>query len=541
MSLTSNIIESNQNTKSFYISQNLSPAQRCDLALKAISGCEIKKLAQKNGVSRKFIYEQKTIAMNALHGAFGIEKEADENVLFVIPVTAKLIRQWVIGLTLVCHSSERGVVEFLRDFVNYEISTGTVHNILAEAAKKACEVSQKYDLSLIKHAAHDEIFQNNKPVLTGVDVESGFIYLLKLEDSRDATTWGFRLLQCKERGLNPDIFIADGGTGLRAGQAEVFPGIPCDSDVFHVLNDLFKVGSTLEKRAYKAIDNVYDLEKKLNRIKNKNNELGEDLLRAGSKKNHNPKTSLKINKLEKEIMNNEKQYNEFCAALSKARITEKNAIDFVDTITIITQWMQHDILSKVGASYAERSELFDFATRILDEKSALSHHIKKINTKLKNQRDDLLRFAERVDKQIIDTAKKLNIDLPTMRNLYELQGISFEKSHRWEKEKKIRSQLGERFYLVELEVKKIIKETIRASSIVENRNSCLRPYFFLRKSFGPESLDLLQFYLNHKTFMRSAHSEKVGKSPAELLFGKTHPHWIEMLGYTQFKKSIAQA
>jgi hypothetical protein len=41
--------------------------------------------------------------------------------------------------------------------------------------------------------------------------------------------------------------------------------------------------------------------------------------------------------------------------------------------------------------------------------------------------------------------------------------------------------------------------------------------------------------------MRSAHPERVGKSPAELLKKVKHPHWLEMLGYTPFKQTQALA
>jgi len=29
----------------------------------------------------------------------------------------------------------------------------------------------------------------------------------------------------------------------------------------------------------------------------------------------------------------------------------------------------------------------------------------------------------------------------------------------------------------------------------------------------------------------------VGKSPAELLTGQSHPHWLELLGYTRFSQN----
>jgi hypothetical protein len=46
-------------------------------------------------------------------------------------------------------------------------------------------------------------------------------------------------------------------------------------------------------------------------------------------------------------------------------------------------------------------------------------------------------------------------------------------------------------------------------------------------------LELLQFFLNHRRFLRSEHPERAGKSPAELLTGQPHPHWLEMLGYNR--------
>ena len=81
------------------------------------------------------------------------------------------------------------------------------------------------------------------------------------------------------------------------------------------------------------------------------------------------------------------------------------------------------------------------------------------------------------------------------------------------------------------------KEVVRASSLVENLNSRLRKYLFLRREVSQGDLELLRFYLNHRRFERSAREERVGKSPAELLSGEDHPHWLEMLGYTRFRQA----
>ena len=53
----------------------------------------------------------------------------------------------------------------------------------------------------------------------------------------------------------------------------------------------------------------------------------------------------------------------------------------------------------------------------------------------------------------------------------------------------------------------------------------------------PDYLDLLQFYLNHRRLERSDRPQRKGKTPAELLRGQSHPHWLEMLGYTLFRRA----
>ena len=71
----------------------------------------------------------------------------------------------------------------------------------------------------------------------------------------------------------------------------------------------------------------------------------------------------------------------------------------------------------------------------------------------------------------------------------------------------------------------------RASSLVENLNSRLRNYFFLRRQLGPKYLDLLRFFLNYRTFMRSECPERVGKSPTELMTGQQKCSLVRAFGF----------
>lgn len=107
----------------------------------------------------------------------------------------------------------------------------------------------------------------------------------------------------------------------------------------------------------------------------------------------------------------------------------------------------------------------------------------------------------------------------------------------WERWNLLHSQLSGKFHGVMTAVGKALEQTPRASSMVENLNSRLRNYFFLRRSLGDDYLSLLRFFINHRRFLRSRVTERVGKSPKQLLTGKPHPHWLELLSFKRFQRA----
>src|SRR5437016_3185814 len=232
----------------------LGAEQRQDLAVQALARTDtITQLALDHQVSRKFVYQQTAAAQEALHEAFAPDAGAEDAVLFYLPVTKAWLRQLVLGLVLICHSSFRGVVELLRDLFDHSISLGTIHNILQAAVLQAHRHNAAQELSGIRIGAHDEIFQHGQPVLVGADVPSTFCYLLSLEEHRDAETWGIRLLELQDRGFAPEATIADFGTGLRAGQELALSGTPCRGDAFHALQSLTAALNAVDHRAYQAM------------------------------------------------------------------------------------------------------------------------------------------------------------------------------------------------------------------------------------------------------------------------------------------------
>ncbi len=475
--------------------KTLEPGQWGKLALGVLTGGRsAAQAARDEGVSRKFVGAQVEIARQAVRHAFEPDSadtppDVDERVLFWIPVTPRLIRRLVLSLILGCHSSYRGAVALLTEVLGIAISVGTIHNLVCAAAQSARRINERADLSGVRLGAHDEIFQNGQPVLVGCDVASTYGYLLSLEEHRDADTWGLRLLELGDHGWKPEATIADGGRGLRAGQQWASPGLPCRGDVFHAIREVGQVATYLENRAYGTIAAC---------------EQQERLMRQAKRQGQGDKHSKR---------------------LAQARQEESRAVRLAADVSLLMSWLRDDVLSVSGPAVATRRDLFDVLVAELERLAPLCpHRLTPVIRALRNQRDDLLAFAEELDLSLAALAAEHHVPVEVVREVLAL--LTPRTTPHWQAEATLRRQLGERYHALRTAVATLADHTIRASSVVENINSRLRNYFFLRRHLSGEYLDLVRFYLNHHRFPRS---DRVGRSPHELLTGQPQRHWLDQL------------
>ena len=485
--------------------QRLLSQQRQDLAVQVLAGAQpVSDLAREHEVSRKFLYQQAQTAQDALTQAFDPDSKT-QDVLFHLPVTKAWLRQLVLALVLIGHSPYRAVVELLRDLFDWHISLGTVHNIISSAVEPARAITCRYDLAGVRIGAHDEIFQAGEPVLVGVDTASTYCYLLSLEDHRDAETWGVRLLELVDKGFDPDATVADAGAGLRAGQALALPEVPCRGDIFHVLRDLEQLVGFLENRAYEALHCAERSRRQHETARRYDRRGRAESIRGASRR------------------------------LYLARDSSDAAITLADDVALLMRWLRHDILTVAGPSHAERRALYDFVVAELRSRVPLCpHRLGPVCRQLENQRDDLLAFARVLDEELERLGREFQIPTELLRQLLGAITRDQRDPRRWSEHAALQKRLRGRFHDVQAAVAELAAGTVRASSLVENLNSRLRSYFFLRRHLGPDYLALLQFFLNHRRLERSDRPERVGKTPAELLTGQSHPHWLEMLGHTRF-------
>ncbi len=415
--------------------------------------------------------------------------------LFELAVTKAWLRQVIVGLTLICRSSYRGVVEFLRDLLGLPVSVGCVHHVLEAATREASAINQGQDLSRIRVGLHDEIFQGATPVLAGVDAASTYCYIPAAERRRDADSWGVHLLDAAQQGLHPDYTIADAGQGLRAGQRAAWGDTPCHGDVFHIQRQCEGLATTLSRLAKGATSRRQMLQAKTGR--------------AGQRVAD----------------------SELATQLALARQDEARAHGLARDIRTLTQWLRHDVLALAGPPLATRQERFDFIVEELARREPEdARRIRPVRVALQNQRDDLLAFAGVLDAKLADIAQSHGISEPLVREACVLHRLHTTSPAYWQRWNRRRAQTGSRFHALFAALRRAMADTPRSSSLVENLNSRLRSYFTLRRHLGGSYLDLLRFFLNHRRFMRSRRAERQGKSPQELMTGQGHPHWLTLLG-----------
>src|SRR3954466_3209011 len=472
----------------------LPESDRKDLAIQALAGSEtVSDLAARHGMSRKFVYQQTHKARAALDDAFSATP--DEAVLFELAVTGVWLRQVIVALPLLCRSSYRGVVEFLRDLLGVPVSLGHVHDVLQAATRQASAVNAEPDLSGIRVGLHDEIFQGATPVLAGVDARSTYCYLLVAEQHRDADTWGVPLLDAAERGLRPDYTIADAGQGLRAGQEAAWGDTPCHGDVFHIQRQCGGLANTLSRLAQGATSRR------------------KTLLAGTSRAGQRPPDA------------------ELATQLALARLTETRTSRLARDIQTLVHWLRHDVLAVAGPDLATRRELFDFiVAELMAREPEDPRRIRPVRVALQNQRDDLLAFAGVLDAELAGIARAHAVPEPLVREACVLHRLPTTSPAYWQSWSALQARMGGKFHVLFDAVRRAMADTPRSSSLVENLNSRLRTYFTLRRHLGGSYLDLLRFFLNHRRFQRSRHAEQQDMSPRELMTGQGHPHWLTLLG-----------
>lgn len=456
------------------------------IGCRAAAGIPVAEISKDSQISREWVYHQKNCVLDYIQSL-----DSESGCLPSIIMDTNFIERMVLSLSLDCSASIDGIRRTFSSVLGLQISSGKISSIIAEAARRAESFDSSVPLDGITQGANDEIFQGNVPVLTGIDAESTYVYLLAEAGDRSADTWQLFMEDRKEHGLGLEVNISDAGTGLNAGIPKAFPDICVQPDIFHELRPLGAEVGRLERRAEKLIADEAGLEK-----------------RAEGKRPHK-KTLEQLGRIHEKVEQAVCEYDLlrilFCWLVELAGFS---GYSFQDAAAL-TEW----VLSEMDASFPGRTKLLA--------------QTKKLREKI----PQLLSFLMRMDEGFAAAALEKGIPPEAFRMMYRQKAFQASSREYIHIEYRLGGLLGDNYMAAREEFTRILDSTKRASSLVENLNSRIRVYMNLKRMVPRKFFTLLKVYFNTRKYHRSRVAKRVGKSPLELLIGKEYPEFLEVLGY----------
>ena len=408
----------------------------------------------------------------------------------VIAANEQFYEKIVISMALDGSASEEGIQRFLETNFHKHFSIGKISQILNQAADRAAEFDESIDLSGIRQGANDEIFQCGTPVLTGIDPISTYIYLLKQADDRSSQTWQDAMEECKARNLNLEVSISDFGTGLLSGIPKAFPDAVIQPDLFHCLMELGKEIASKERKVYALLSDYYRYEDALN---------GQRV---------HEKTFQKLLSLEEKL---------------------NPALEQCDTLQTLYQWLK-EMTRYQGYSYQDTlcmcSWIFDRMEEAAGEKAG---RLCGALSKARKNLPDVLIYLKRAEEALKLYATEQGYAPEAFVLMYKMSRYPPASLEYQAADKRVRHILKEAYGDCYLKVQEILEGVKRTSSLVENVNGRLRPYMNLKRMAPKKFLTLLKVYFNTKKYRRSRKSERIGKSPLELLTGHEHEDFYDIV------------
>ena len=446
-------------------------------------------IASEYGISRSYVYDLKKQAEEVLDYFVMTETVP----LPVVAFDDNQIRKAVLSLSMNCGSSIEGIQRHLNDVYGIHVSIGKISEIITEASIKADDYLEEIDLSSIRQTANDEIFQGNQPILTSVDLESTYIINMCLCDDRSGISWENLMNDRKKQGLNPEISISDGGSGLLSGIPKAFPDIEQRKDIFHAEKDLGIEVTKFERAAYAMIEEE------------------ERMIRATSGNRVHKKTVQKLIELQSHI---------------------DQDLKLTDEIVQLYQWLK-ELLGFTGYSSCEVKDALHWICgemlRLVPEKKSFRKQVHVFEDNI----DKTVAFIHYLQRNIKDIELKHKWKKDSVLCLYQARSYYRCDEKRSEWDFHCDTLFGfdsEEREKAECELALLISNTYRASSMIENVNGRIRDYIDCKRSVPPLFFSLIQLYLNTKKYRRSEVPERRGKSPLELLTGKSHDSFYQILG-----------
>jgi len=488
----------------------LEPSDKLHLLVKTLS-CQahgqITSLANDFSISRKAVYTARNVVQTALNA---LVYDNDESNCIKNGVDKNQLRRVIVALSITSANSIRAIQEQIPIiYPGASVSFGHIQGILIEAQEKAAQFNKTINLENIESIAVDEMFSQGDPVLAGVDLDSGFLFSLSHETSRNAETWNRVLCEAKEQGMKPKHVVKDGAKGIAKGVEMTFDKIEQRDDAFHAIYLAGKSRLKLENKAYRHIEQeAHDQKKHLKASPENKRSLAKAL--DWSKK----KCADAIERYTWSAQAVQKIRQAFCSINFKTGelITPEAAQQLLtQAIELLRKTEHRDCVSV--ALYLEN--------RLAGLISATSASYERLSA-LRCQYSDA---AISLSCRIAERKRKLK-----KMSRWKLRDVTIEmaRAHSLLAHELSEAKITE----ITAKIEKLLQTRHMASSAIEGFNATLRTYLYARKGVNQGFLELFKAWYNLR---ERRNGPRKGISAYESLTGKRVDDWLTLIGFPPTK------
>ena len=448
-------------------------------------------LSRQCGVSRQTLYAWQARGQQALAAAFT-----------PVPRAAGGGRERAI-LTLLAegHASERGIQACLAEVGGQAVSLGTINAVVREAGQRALALLERPVDRQVAALALDEIYGNDRHggYLSAVDAHSGAVGGTTGPVGVDGDRWTLLLWLVQARGLRWCSTVHDGGKAIAQGCARVDPEGRQQRDVWHVLHECGKVQGRLDRQVAGLATQTGTVARQAARVA------------AGQRPRGRAARS---------------DVAAHAHLLTQARTTADALRYLSEELRLLrgVVVVQGERLLDRAARQAELDALLALLAEVRDQApAAMPPELTRLHTGLTNALPALLSFTlalDPVQQQVVSHLAPALVALVAWAwQRHAILGPS-------------RAALLAGFPPAWRPAAALLchawDQTVRASSVVENWHSLLRPHLAVHRTLSPGLLALLAVYHNHRIAPRGLHQ---GTSPLQRSGLAAPGEWLTALGY----------
>ena len=461
---------------------------------------EVSQMSRSCGVSRQTLYSWKAKGQHALELVLAPRSRQQEP-------SAPTVERAVLTLLIVGHASYRGIQACLQELLGVEVSLGTISTIVQTAGARAQSWLERQVPEQGRFVALDEQYSSKRgeAYLNVVDVHSGQVWATLPPVAVDGESWTLALWYLHEQGVECKGSVSDGGRAIHEALQTTKAISSHQRDVWHLLYLAGQVQARVARRVQEEEERWLVIERQEQHKAN-----------TGSRPTGRPAKTTSTQQ--------EQQLIQLHRLLGAVSYLFAQLRELVEVVVLSGEKEPHLLCSQ------SRREEVQTVLDLLEEAiqaapTTLQKEVQRVIKQVRLALPALLSFAEALEAAQQEAIAQLGeAAVGLIAWAWQRRQILGEQP------KQLLADLDPAWELPAGQLLEAWNQAVRASSVVENWHSIVRPHLAVHRSLSAAMLALLAVWHNHRQAPRGLYQ---GQSP--LMRGgmtQEHRHWLEVLGYS---------